>query len=236
MLHIHHLTKEYAPKQGLYDINLTIEMPSCTILTGACGSGKSLLLRLIGNLERPNSGTIHYAQKQSVNNIAFMMQETHMQLLGSSVLEELNLFSILAGKSPEEVDYRTQRAIELFQLHAILKQHPLSLSGGQKRQVLLAGLSTQDASLFLLDEPFANLDDSSIRQVRQSIEILLSAGKTILIATHEIEKILTLSTHLIILKHGRLCYQTTCSSLTEAKKVPWSQYNLRDPFLPSWQW
>ncbi|NIZ40570.1 ABC transporter ATP-binding protein [Entomospira entomophila] len=236
LLQIQHLTKEYAPQQGLWDLNLEINVPSCTILTGSCGSGKSLLLRLIAKLEQPNAGLIHYDNKKPVDNIAFMMQETHMQLLGNTVLEEIELFSILAGKSAEEVEIRTEKAINLFGLRSILKQHPLSLSGGQKRQVLLAGLSTQDASLFLLDEPFANLDYPSIRQVRSAIEILLSQGKTVLIATHEIEKILTLATHLIILHNGRLCYQGECSTLSQARKIPWEQYDLKNPFDPALQW
>ncbi|NIZ18570.1 energy-coupling factor ABC transporter ATP-binding protein [Entomospira culicis] len=243
LLTLNRLSKSYEKKCILDALSMTLPHRSCAILAGACGSGKSLLLRLIADLEKPDSGAItldteHQTKpkgKTKYRSVSLLMQSVESQLLGQSVWDDLYLHPMLAGESNDEAKRITEEALRHFGLWHIRHQAPHTLSGGQMRLLLLAGIFTHRSALILLDEPFANLDYTAVKQVRSGIELLLKAGKSVIIATHEVEKVISLANYLLILSEKKIALERP---LTEKNRdqIPWQDFDLKDPYAPAWQW
>jgi biotin transport system ATP-binding protein len=219
---------------ALSDVTLQVQRGSCTLLAGSCGSGKSVLLRILAGLESPSKGSFFIdTPKELRTPVGLMMQDVSMQLLGQSVWDDIRLAGMMQGLSGTEVDAKAEAAMQTLAMEHLRGQDPQDLSGGQMRQVLLAGVLTQSAPIILLDEPFANLDYPSVCLVRQALMALLQQGKTLIIATHEIEKIISIAEHIIILEQGRVALSQT---IAHQDSIEWAKYRLKDPHLPAWQW
>jgi len=232
------LSKNYQHIAALDSINAAFPLGSCTLLAGTCGSGKSVLLRLLAGLEPYDAGEIWLNNEQlkptmHTYPISLLMQETHMQLFGESVWQDVQLTARMAGYTDEVSRQLTTQALATFNLLEVSDRNPLELSGGQMRQVLLAGMLIRQSPVILMDEPFANLDYPSVLQLRSAITTLMKQGKTIIIATHEIEKVINLANYLMIMQAGRVMVQ---QHLIEASTFTWEQFNLKNPFSPAWQW
>ena len=78
------------------------------------------------------------------------------------------------------------------------------LSGGEKRKLAIAGVLAMEPELLVLDEPFAGLDLPGVQMILRAITTLHAQGKTIMVITHDIEKVLAHATRLIILDRGKL--------------------------------
>lgn len=235
---IEHLTKQYEDRLILKDISFTIAPGECLVIAGRCGSGKSLLLRLLAGLEKVNAGRIiqddHIlAPKDLQRKHGLLMQDVYFQVLGQTVWEEISLGSRMAGDSPAKTEALVYEALTQFDLHTQKGHSPATLSGGELRKLAIAALSIHDRSIFLLDEPFANLDFPSITIMLKMIKELLAAGKSLIIATHELEKIIALTDRLLIIEDGAIAEDASSATWSE---LDWHRYHLKNPFAPAWLW
>ena len=101
-----------------------------------------------------------------------------------------------------------------------------SLSGGELRRLSLAGILALDPKVLILDEPFANLDLDGVRSVLRILLELRARGKALLVATHELEKVLSFSDRVIVLEAGRTVFDAGPVSFLERDISPWG---LRNP-------
>ncbi|WP_255947029.1 energy-coupling factor ABC transporter ATP-binding protein [Brucepastera parasyntrophica] len=104
-----------------------------------------------------------------------------------------------------------------------------SLSGGEKRRLAVAGILAMDAEIIIFDEPYANLDWPGVIQVNRIIKQLHSEGKTILILTHEVEKVLALANRLIILFQGKMVYDGHPEEALRTAAL--AEWGIRNPLL-----
>ena len=118
------------------------------------------------------------------------------------------------GLSSEQAE-RVAEVSRLLNLSHLLNERPRSLSGGEQRRVAIGGVLVMAPKILLLDEPFANLDWDGVRQVLSSLLRLKESGVTIVVATHEIEKIYPLSDSLILLEGGEVVAQGSPPKLLE---------------------
>lgn len=192
----------------LHDINMEVERGTITLIAGPNGSGKSTLLRCIKGLEKPDRGRIildgveRRREKERMKLFGLVFQDTVLQIVGRSVEKDIAFGLENEGKSPEEIKRKTDEMISLFSLEKERKKDPGVLSGGERRRLSIAGVLAMDSRVLLLDEPLANLDYPSIKEVLSSIVRLKKDGMTILIVTHEVEKLLALTDNTVILKEG----------------------------------
>ena len=184
-------------KNILKNITFTLEDGSFTLLAGKNGSGKSCLLRCIQGLYK-HTGTVKCSGKTGL-----VFQDADTQIIGQTVKSDLEfgLKNIKAGKM--EIEDAVKQISSDFGIEPLMDRRPSTLSGGEKRRVAIADIMVLKPNVLLLDEPFANLDYEGVKSVLKYLIKLNKNGITILLVSHEVEKVLALADRLIILDSGR---------------------------------
>ena len=225
MIKIENVSKSFSTFDGKLDalknISLTINDNSCTVISGENGSGKSLLMSIIAGLEEAESGKIFTDKK-----IGFVFQDADTQILGETPREDIALGPQNLKLSKEEVDKAVEDALEKTSLTHKADYPSRFLSGGEKRRLAIACMLSMNLPVLILDEPYANLDYSGVKQVNHLIKSLKNEEKTIIILTHEIEKCLALADDFAVLYKGELVYH---DSPENALKQNLEQWNIKNP-------
>jgi energy-coupling factor transport system ATP-binding protein len=156
----------------LAGVNLAIQKGELVVLAGGNGSGKTTLLRLLSGLLQPVSGRVWIDDAASSlrSQVALLFQNPDLQMIASSVEEELALGMELRGISPQDMQPRVERLLERFELGSLQRHSPEALSGGQKQRVAVAAIMAADPGYLLLDEPDSHLDASSRNDLLKAIE------------------------------------------------------------------
>jgi biotin transport system ATP-binding protein len=183
---------------ALDDVSLSIENGSCTIIAGANGSGKSLLMSIIAGLEEPSNGSVKTSAR-----VGLVFQEPDAQILGETPREDIAFGPRNLKLPKEEVKLRVNNALEQTGLCPRADFPTRSLSGGEKRRLAAAGILAMDAEIIIFDEPYANMDFPGVVQVNRLFQKLITDGKTVIILTHELEKCMALANRFIVLFKGK---------------------------------
>jgi biotin transport system ATP-binding protein len=201
---------------ALEDVSLCLESGGCTIIAGANGSGKSLLMSIIAGLEAASSGTVKVSQK-----VGLVFQEPDAQILGETPREDVAFGPRNMGLSKEECRFRVEKALEDTGLTEKADFPARSLSGGEKRRLAAAGVLAMDAEIIIFDEPYANMDFPGVVQVNRLFQKLISDGKTVIILSHEIEKCLSLANRFIVLFKGKKVFDGTAEEALKCDLEGW---------------
>lgn len=225
---LQNISKTFYPKfQALTNINFSVNKGDFIVIAGANGSGKTVLMHIIAGLEEASEGELIFFEEQRVG---LVFQEADSQILAETVAEDVAFGPKNAGLSKEAVK---QKVHESLQWTSLLEKKDFSsrlLSGGEKRRLALAGILALDSDIFIFDEPFANLDWPSVRQVCELLEKLKKEGKTILVLTHELEKILAYANRFIILSQGRAVFDGSVEEgLSEQMLTKLENWGIRNP-------
>ena len=188
----------------LKNIDLTINKGEKVLIVGPSGSGKSTLSHCInGLIPFSYNGEIEgeliidniKPYKESLSDVSkkvgTILQDQDSQFIGLSVGEDV-AFNFENNAIPlKEMKVKVIDALELVNMVDFINHSPYELSGGQKQRVSLAGVLGSDAEVLLFDEPLANLDPASGKEIMQLInDIHEKTNKTIIIVEHRIEDVL----------------------------------------------
>jgi molybdopterin-binding protein len=195
----------------LAGIGLALAPGAVNVILGPNGAGKTTLLRLLGLLDRPDAGDILYdglrlsaldrrGRTRLRRRCGFVFQAP--LLLAGSVEDNLRFAARLRGLRPDDAAF--DRALERTGLAGRRRQDARLLSGGEKQRLQLARVLLLDPELYLLDEPTANLDPLSVKSIEAAIAGLARAGRTIVLATHNLTQARLLSGRIAFLKAGQL--------------------------------
>lgn len=179
----------------LKEINLQIPEKSITVILGRSGCGKTTLLRLVGGLEVPDAGEIHF---DTDHKTAFVFQE-------SRLMPWLNVWdNVKFGlKKQPYGDASIQSIIDTVGLKGFEKAYPHQLSGGMQQRVAIARAFAFEPSFIMMDEPFAALDYFTRNQMQKElIRLQKSRGSSILFVTHNIDEALLLGHKIVIIENG----------------------------------
>ncbi|MDR1957076.1 MAG: energy-coupling factor ABC transporter ATP-binding protein [Treponema sp.] len=209
---VHRLSKVFPQgNPGVSALNLTIFEGECLLITGSNGSGKTLLARMLMGLEDPSAGEIlfrgmplHKTVDALRRAVGMVFQDADAQIVGETLEEDVAFGPKNLGCSKGETNIRVRAALTATGLWEKKDFPPRRLSGGEKRRLAVAGILAMGGEAVIMDEPFANLDWPGVLQVLTSIRQLKTAGKTIIILTHELEKVLALADRLVILHKGMI--------------------------------
>jgi len=196
---------------ALKNINLTVEAGSFVVIAGRNGSGKTTLFRHLNGLLMPDKGAVRVdgvsvkADLRRARQIVGMVfQDPDNQIVGETVKEDVAFGPENLCLARDKIEERVADALATVGLTALSERRPYLLSGGEKRRVAIAGILAMASTVLVFDEPFSNLDYPGIKQVLAQINTLHQAGHTVLIATHELEKVIALADRLVILQDGRI--------------------------------
>jgi biotin transport system ATP-binding protein len=196
---------------GLDGISLDIQAGSFVVLAGANGSGKTTLLRHLNGLLTPTFGTVSVAGLSVAQNrlrarmlVGMIFQDAESQIVGETVAADVAFGPENLRLPRSEVDRRVAAALGAVGLAAAGDRRPHLLSGGEKRRLSIAGVLAMQPQVLVFDEPFSNLDYSGVRQVLGRMVDLHRAGCTLVVTTHDLEKVLAHADRLILLDRGRV--------------------------------
>lgn len=183
--------------QVLAEVNLTVNEGELLAIVGSSGSGKSTLLHLLGALDKPSAGEVHYLgenihqlndKKQARwrnQHLGFVYQFHHL-LSEFSALENVAMPLLIAG---EKISVATEKATAMLQrvgLEHRIKHRPSELSGGERQRVAIARALINAPKLVLADEPTGNLDAQSAQSIYQLLRTLNSElGTAFVVVTHD---------------------------------------------------
>lgn len=207
---IKHLTKQFNDLVAVDDVSLTIEDGEFITLVGPSGCGKTTTLRCIAGLEHPTSGSITFdgenvvGQSPQSRGIAFVFQD--YALYPHMTARENMTFALEdSSYSSEEIQQNVESTAQMLGIDEHLDKKPSALSGGQQQRVALGRSIVRDPTLFLMDEPLANLDAKLRIQMRAELQQLHQDLETTTIyVTHDQEEAMTMSDRIIILYDGEI--------------------------------
>lgn len=183
----------------LQDINFCIESVGITIVMGANGAGKTLLLKTCAGLVLPDRGSIHWSDKPTPPTLTLVPQQP--VLLDRTVKN--NLLIALGYHKVKNPLQRCQEALAWSGISHLANHSALSLSTGEQQLVALARAWALSPGLLLLDEPTANLDPARQQKINASIQTLSGQCKIVL-TTHSIQQARELAADILFLGHGKL--------------------------------
>jgi biotin transport system ATP-binding protein len=213
---------------ALNDVSLDIEQGVCTVISGANGSGKSLLMAIIAGLENQSAGKREVHEK-----VGLVFQDADSQILGETPREDIAIGVPVFHKKKAKKELVTpivEKALEETGLLARADFPSRFLSGGEKRRLAVAGVLAMDAEIIIFDEPYSNLDYNGVIQTNTIIKDLLKKKKTIVILTHEIEKCLAFAQKFAVLFKGKIVFDGTPE---EGLRLPLEQWAIRNPIRPA---
>ncbi len=207
----------YTDQAILQDVNFTVDKGETIVITGLSGSGKTTLIRLINGLipqiyEGTLTGDIKilgksvsdYQTGELAKYVGNVFQNPDDQFFANEVENEIALVGENTGMERSCLIKRVEYAMAELGLSALKGRKIRTLSGGQKQKVAIASTLVYDSDIIILDEPTANLDFSSIQEMKTALKKLKEQGKTIVIAEHRLSYLKEIMDRLLILKAGRL--------------------------------
>lgn len=213
------LTKKYGGITAVDNLNLTVEQGELFALLGVNGAGKTTTIKMLSCLIKPTSGdafllgnsiiSASHAIKKKIN---ISPQETAVAA-NLSVLENLELIAGIYGQDSKTAKKNAYEIAQKFKLENELNKKAKHLSGGMQRRLSIAMALISDPQILFLDEPTLGLDVLARRELWASIKEL--KGKvTIILTTHYMDEVETLSDRVGIMSKGKLKAMGTVEELT----------------------
>lgn len=198
--------------RALEDVSLEIPRGDFLAVLGPSGSGKSTLMNVLGLLDRPDEGVYELdgrdVSRVSADELAalrnrrigFVFQQFHL-LPRTTAIENVELPLIYSDR--RDLRGLGMAALERVGLRDRAHHHPGELSGGQQQRVAIARALVNDPDLILADEPTGNLDVRSGLEILSIFQELNTAGKTVVLVTHDAE-LATMARRMVRIVDGRL--------------------------------
>ncbi len=196
---------------GIENINLNIRAGSFVAIAGLNGSGKTTLLRHLNGLLLPTEGTVRLDGINVAGNllqarqfVGMMFQDADSQIVGETVYEDVAFGPENLRLGRRQIQRRVEVALRAVGLTELAHQRPHLLSGGEKRRLAIAGILAMKPRVIIFDEPFSSLDYPGVKLILNHILALHQAGHTILVTTHDLEKIIAHADRLILMHGGKI--------------------------------
>ncbi|MHA1301768.1 MAG: energy-coupling factor ABC transporter ATP-binding protein [Candidatus Helarchaeota archaeon] len=199
----------------LQEISFNVKKGQKFAISGPNGSGKTTIFRLMVNLIKPKSGYIKIGDIevnkknawQVRKKIGFLFQNPDDQLFAPTIWEDVAFGPRNMKLSEEEVKDRVTWALESVNISELKDDPPNNLSWGQKKRAALAGVLAMKPEILFLDEPFANLDIPTIKELILILNKLISENQlTILFTTHNYFFIEHWADGVLILNNGKVIF------------------------------
>lgn len=202
--------------KALDNISFRINDGEFVGIMGHTGCGKSTLIQLIAGLLTPTSGQIiidgadinaaDYDRSILRRTIGIVFQHPEYQLFETTVAKDVSFALKHSRLSKAEKEERIKWVLETlgFSYHDIKNKSPLSLSGGEKRRIAIAGVLVAKPKILIFDEPIAGLDPYGRREFLELVTELNQAGITILMVSHNSDVLCEFAHRILVLDHGKL--------------------------------
>jgi cobalt/nickel transport system ATP-binding protein len=217
MLALHGVSYRYLGRfPALDEVSLAVQEGEKVALLGANGSGKSTLLKVLDGLVFPDEGVYEaFGAKVTEANledeqfnrgfrsrVGFVFQNSDAQVFSPTVREEIAFGPLNMGLPPAVVEGRVADTLAMLDIADLADRAPYQLSGGQKKRVAIASVLVMNPDVLLFDEPTAALDPRTADWLTDLIVDLNRAGKTIVLATHDLDSLDVLADRCVVFSEG----------------------------------
>ena len=214
MIELKHIQVSYGKREILRDIDATVAPGRITAVMGPNGCGKTTLLRCIGGLLEPTSGSVgidgqevgSYSARALAQKVAFVRQQAQTDF-------EFSAFeTVLMGRNPYQHQLQNESQKDWDIVEQCMKQtntwhlrlaKPTEMSGGEMQRVMIARALAQQTPVLLMDEPVSNLD---IAHQLEIMRLLRTTDKTVVIVIHDLNLALQFCDDLMLIHNGALLF------------------------------
>ncbi|MBG0730981.1 ATP-binding cassette domain-containing protein [Mycoplasma sp. 'Moose RK'] len=218
--------------KALNGVSAEIGQNEFIAIIGQTGSGKTTFIQHMNALLLPDEGFIEYFYFDSENQekklivkkpsffhskikkindirrrVGVVFQFAEYQLFEQTIEKDIIFGAVSMGVPKTEAKIKALEMIKLVGLDdSFLDKSPFELSGGQKRRVAIAGILAMDPDIIFFDEPTAGLDPQGTQKMLEILDTLHKNGKTIILATHDLDNVLEWTKRCIFFKDGKIIY------------------------------
>jgi len=200
---------------ALKGVSLSIEKGEKVAILGPNGAGKSTLLLHLNGIHLPQQGVVRVNgveinssnEHQVRSKVGLVFQDPDDQVFAPTVWDDVAFGPLNMSLQRPEVEKRVADALQAVGMWEFRHRAPHHLSYGQKKRVAIAGVLAMDPQIIVLDEPSAFLDPVGQSNLVGILDDLNKEGKTILIATHDVDMAAEWATSIIVIKDGRVLAQ-----------------------------
>lgn len=204
VLTLSHITKFYGPVQALKNVSFSVPEGSVFGVLGPNGSGKTTLLSIVLDVLKANNGNFSWfgqpGSKEQRRRIGSLLETPNFYHYLSAV-DNLKVTQSISGRGNKEKIDQVLKKVNLFERR---KSRFKTYSLGMKQRLAIAAALLGDPKVLVLDEPTNGLDPVGIAEIRELIIELRNSGHTIIMASHLLDEVEKVCTHVAILKTGEL--------------------------------
>jgi len=213
-LEVRNVTKNFGGMQALMDVNITIDQSQIVGLIGPNGAGKTTLTNIIDGVYKPSAGEVWlngeridpmppYQIARRGLGRTFQVTRAFRRM---TVLENMSVpaMAVNPAANRKEVLEKAHEILEFLTIEHLANEFGRGLSGGQQKLLELARLLMLDPDFVILDEPFAGVHPKLQETIYGYIDKVRQEGKAIILISHDMDSIFTLSERLIVLNFGEI--------------------------------
>ncbi|WP_298424968.1 ATP-binding cassette domain-containing protein [uncultured Kordia sp.] len=206
ILTLQNLSKKFGLIQAVQDLSFTIEKGNVYGILGPNGSGKSTTLGMVLNVVNKTSGSFHWfdgnvAVHDALKKVGAIIERPNFYPY-MSASDNLKLVCKIKNVSTGKIDEKLELVGLLERKHSPFRTFSL----GMKQRLAIASALLNDPEILILDEPTNGLDPQGIHQIREIIKKIASQGTTILLASHLLDEVEKVCSHVVILRKGKKIY------------------------------
>ncbi|XGC80440.1 ABC transporter ATP-binding protein [Bdellovibrio bacteriovorus] len=227
--------KSFGGKKVHQGVNFYVRKGECLGLIGGSGTGKSVLLRSLVGLEKPDSGSIlidgEDIAPMNENDLIKIRKKVAYAFQGGALFDSMTVYENLAYPlrehfhlSEKEIALKIREQLAEFGLPEAEHLYPGNLSGGMQKRVGLARAMMMHPEVVLYDEPTAGLDPYNTKRIQESILSLKAKGVTSILVTHDMPTVYAVCDKVALLQNGRIGEQYTIDKLKSEPEGPMSLF------------
>jgi len=206
ILTINNLTKKFGPITAVDDLSFTIEKGNVYGILGPNGSGKSTTLGVVLSVVNKTNGNFHWfdgsgSTHEALKKVGAIIERPNFYPYMTAV-QNLELVCKIKGVTTDKIEEKLSIVGLEERMHSKFRTYSL----GMKQRLAIASALLNDPEVLILDEPTNGLDPQGIHQIREIIKKVASEGTTILLASHLLDEVEKVCTHVVILRKGQSLY------------------------------
>jgi ABC-2 type transport system ATP-binding protein len=213
VLEINHLTKKFGKLTAVNDLSFSVEKGNVYGLLGPNGSGKSTTLGMILNVVNPTNGEWKWfgnePSTESLKKVGAIIERPNFYPYLSAE-KNLQIVAQIKGADYNKIDEK----LKIVGLLERKKDKFSTFSLGMKQRLAIAAAMLNDPQVLILDEPTNGLDPQGIIKIREIIQQIAANGTTIILASHLLDEVEKVCSHVVILEKGKTLYSGRVDEMT----------------------
>jgi phospholipid/cholesterol/gamma-HCH transport system ATP-binding protein len=229
LIEVKNFKKSFGTKLVHRDVNFSVDKGECIGLIGGSGVGKSVILRSLIGLEKPDAGEV-WIQGQEISKLSEaellpIRKKVGYAFQGGALFDSLTVFQNLAYPLREHTNMNTTEikekvlgTLEEFGLKGNDRVYPAQLSGGMQKRVGLARAMMLDPEIILYDEPTAGLDPFNTKRIQELILALKAKHVTSILVTHDMPTAFAVCDRIAFLLNGEIQFDGTLDEVEKDER------------------